>query len=83
MRVLHFSAQVTAENIYAAIAQHGVTHLSGAPTVLGMLVNATPREKRPLPHPVAIITAGAAPPPTILAKIEEAGFKVGRRSCQF
>lgn len=62
--------------MYAAIAQNGVTHLSGAPTVLGMLVNAAPEEKRSLPHPVSIITAGAAPPPAILARVEEAGFKV-------
>lgn len=73
------STQVTAANVYAAVAQHGVTHLSGAPTVLGIIVNATPEEKRPLSHPVAIMTAGAAPPPTILANIEEAGFKVSRR----
>ena len=31
--------------IYAAIAEHQVTHLCGAPVVMGMLINATPEQR--------------------------------------
>ena len=68
--------RVEAKAIYEAIAQHGVTHLCGAPVVLGFLINATESERRPLPHTVEIMTAAAPPPPTVLAAIERQGFHV-------
>ncbi len=37
---------VRASDIYAAISEHRVTQLAGAPTVMAMLVNATSAEKR-------------------------------------
>jgi len=67
---------VTAKDIYAAIDDHGVDHFCGAPIVLGMVVNATDEEKKPLPHLVEIMTAGAPPPATILKQIEADGFRV-------
>jgi fatty-acyl-CoA synthase len=36
-------SKVAAETIFAAIAERGVTHLCGAPIVMGMLVNASAR----------------------------------------
>ncbi|MCC7166141.1 MAG: acyl-CoA synthetase [Rhodospirillales bacterium] len=68
--------RVEAGPIYAAIAEHGVTHLCGAPIVLGLRIHAKPEERRPLPHPVAIMTAAAAPPAAVLAAVEELGFRV-------
>ena len=62
--------------IYSAIMDHGVTHMCGAPIVMGMLVNASSQEKRSLPQLVKILTAGAAPPSAILEQIELLNFEV-------
>jgi fatty-acyl-CoA synthase len=68
--------RVAAGPMFAAIAEHGVTHLSGAPIVMSMLINAGAEERRPLPHPVEFFTAAAPPPEAVLAGMREAGFKV-------
>ncbi len=62
--------------IFAAIAEHGVTHMCGAPVVLSMLIHAPAEARRPLPHSVQIATGGAAPPSTVIAGMEEMGFAV-------
>ena len=62
--------------IYQSIIDHKITHMCGAPIVMGMLVNASSREQKPLPRTVKILTAGAAPPPAILEQIEALGFDV-------
>ncbi len=68
--------RVEAKAIYDAIADHGVTHLCGAPIVLGMLIHATPAERRALGGTVEIMTAAAPPPPAVLEAIERQGFHV-------
>ncbi|XP_009348886.1 acetate--CoA ligase CCL3-like [Pyrus x bretschneideri] len=69
--------QVTAKAVYSAIAEHGVTHFCAAPVVLNTLVNASPEEIiLPLPHVVQVMTAGAAPPPSILFAMSQKGFRV-------
>ncbi|MFI4987232.1 MAG: acyl-CoA synthetase [Alphaproteobacteria bacterium] len=68
--------RVEAKTIYDAIAEHGVSHLCGAPIVLGMLINARPEERRPLAHTVEVMTAAAPPPPAVLEAIERQGFHV-------
>ena len=40
---------VRAKPIYDAIAEHGVTHLCGAPIVMATLVNAAESDKRAVP----------------------------------
>ncbi len=67
---------VTAKEIFDNICKHKVTHLSGAPTVLNMIINATASERRTLPGKVAIMTGGSPPPPNVLIKMEELGFNV-------
>ena len=62
--------------MYAAIADHGVTHLCGAPIVMQMLVNARDEERRPLNCRVEFMTAAAPPPEAVLARMAEAGFNV-------
>jgi len=62
--------------IYQSIIDHKITHMCGAPIVMGMLVNASSQEQKTLPHSVKILTAGAAPPPAILEQIETLGFDV-------
>ncbi|HJZ31684.1 MAG TPA: acyl-CoA synthetase [Hyphomicrobiaceae bacterium] len=67
---------VRAQAMFAAIAEHRVTHLCGAPVVMSTLLNAQPDERRPLPHQVEFVTAAAPPPETVLAAMAQAGFNV-------
>ena len=68
--------QVRAKAMYAAIAEHKVTHLCGAPIVMSTLLNAPDNEKLPLPHVVEFFTAAAPPPEAVLAGMKQAGFNV-------
>ncbi|VFR02549.1 unnamed protein product [Cuscuta campestris] len=60
--------------IYAAIRDHNVTHMCGAPVVLNMLSNSP--DQKPLSRPVHIMTAGAPPPAAVLLRTEALGFIV-------
>jgi fatty-acyl-CoA synthase len=62
--------------IFTAIAEHGVTHLSGAPIVLNMLVHAPDAVKRRFDHIVEASTGGAAPPSPVIEAMERMGFRV-------
>jgi len=65
---------VRAKAMYDAIADHRVTHLSGAPIVMSVLLNATAEEKREITHRVAFNHAAAPPPQAVLNRMVEAGF---------
>jgi fatty-acyl-CoA synthase len=67
---------VRAKQMYDAIANHKVTHLSGAPFVMSCLLNATDEERRPFAQRVAFNHAAAPPPAAVLAKMAEAGFEL-------
>ena len=62
--------------IFAAIAEHRVTHLCGAPIVLNMLVHAPDAAKRRFDHVVEAATGGAAPPSAVIEAMERMGFRV-------
>ncbi|MGE0415471.1 MAG: acyl-CoA synthetase [Acetobacteraceae bacterium] len=62
--------------IFAAIAEHGVTHMCGAPVVLSMLIHAPAEARQSFPQTVNIATGGAAPPSTVIAGMEAMGFAV-------
>jgi fatty-acyl-CoA synthase len=62
--------------MYDAIADHKVTHLSGAPFVMSALLNASADERRSLDHRVAFNHAAAPPPTAVLAEMDEAGFEL-------
>ncbi|TIP22808.1 MAG: acyl-CoA synthetase [Mesorhizobium sp.] len=62
--------------IYDAIADHGVTHLCGAPVVMSMLINASDQDKRQFPQTVTFNTAAAPPPEAVLSGMADAGFAV-------
>jgi fatty-acyl-CoA synthase len=65
--------RVEAAAIYDAIERHGVTHMCGAPVVVNMLLHA--RNER-LPRPVAMMTAGSAPPAAVIGGAEALGFDI-------
>ena len=67
---------VRARAMYDAIADHGVTHLCGAPIVMSTLINAKDEEKRDFPQTVTFNTAAAPPPEAVLAGMADAGFAV-------
>jgi fatty-acyl-CoA synthase len=67
---------VRAKPMFDAIADHGVTHLCGAPIVMATLLNAPASDKRALPHMVRFFTAAAPPPEAVLAAMKAAGFDV-------
>ena len=67
---------ITAKNIFDAIADEGVTHFGGAPIVLNTLVNAPAAQRREFSQTVEVFTAGAPPAPATLAKIEPMGFNI-------
>lgn len=62
--------------IWDALADHGVTHLCGAPIVMSTILNAPETEKRALSQKVEFFTAAAPPPEAVLAAMGEAGFNV-------
>ena len=68
--------KVEAKAIYRLIAEHGVTHLCGAPIVLNTIVNAKSDEVRSFSQRVNVMTAASPPPPSVIENIEKRGFDV-------
>jgi fatty-acyl-CoA synthase len=68
--------RVDPADIFAAISEHNVTHMCGAPVVLSMLIHAPAEVRRPFDQTVQIATGGAAPPSAVIARMEEMGFAV-------
>jgi len=68
--------RVDPAEIFAAIADLGVTHMCGAPVVLSMLIHAPAAVRRDFTQAVKIATGGAAPPSTVIAQMEAMGFAV-------
>lgn len=68
--------KVTPKAIFDNIVLHNVTHMSAAPTVLNMIVNSLPGDRKTLPNKVRVLTGGSPPPPQVLSKMEELGFEV-------
>jgi fatty-acyl-CoA synthase len=62
--------------IFRLIAEHGVTHLCGAPIVLSMIAHAPAQDRVPFPQRVRCAVGGAAPSSTIIRTMEELGFQV-------
>ena len=62
--------------VFRSIAEHGVTHMCGAPIVLNMLANAPADTRSPFSQTVEIATGGAAPPSAVIEAMETDGFHV-------
>jgi fatty-acyl-CoA synthase len=67
---------VRSKAIWAALDDHKVTHLCGAPIVMSTILSAPEEEKRKLTQQVEFFTAAAPPPEAVLAAMAEAGFNV-------
>ena len=68
--------KIDTARIFRLIAEHGVTHMSGAPIVLNMILNAPDEHRRPIARTVTIATGGAAPPSAVIAGMEALNFRV-------
>jgi fatty-acyl-CoA synthase len=68
--------RVASDTIFTALVEQGVTHLCGAPIVMGMLVNAPETARRPFSQKVRMMTAASAPPAAVLEKMEALGIEV-------
>ena len=68
--------KVRPDLIYDLIAQEGVTHYCGAPTVHYMLVNAPDALRAKKQHRVQGMVAAAPPPAAVLQKMAENDFEV-------
>jgi fatty-acyl-CoA synthase len=62
--------------VFRLIADHRVTHMCGAPTVLAMLINAPAEQKLRFEHVVDIQTGGSSPPVKVITAMSEMGFRV-------
>jgi len=68
--------QVRVEAVFNAIAEHQVSHFCAAPVVLNTLLGADETLKAQVQHPVAVMTAGAAPPAAVIEGAEAMGLQV-------
>jgi fatty-acyl-CoA synthase len=66
--------RVDAPSVIEALDRHGVTHLCGAPIVMGAILNHPGMQPRP--RPVRMMTAGAAPPAAVIEGMEKLGFEI-------
>lgn len=65
---------VRPDAIWDAFDNQAITHLCGAPTVCSIIVDAD--EAHALDNPIRITTAGAPPSPSIIERLEDAGFGI-------
>ena len=63
-------------SIFDAIKRNGVTHMCGAPIVLNLIANADEELKQGIENQVSVMTAGSAPPPTVLEAMARLNFNV-------
>jgi fatty-acyl-CoA synthase len=68
--------RVSAGAIYGALAEHGVSHMCGAPIIMQFIIRANDEERRPLTRKVEFMTAAAPPPAAVLEALEKENFRV-------
>ncbi|MCH8998876.1 MAG: acyl-CoA synthetase [Proteobacteria bacterium] len=68
--------KVEAGAIFAAFADHGVTHLCGAPIVMQTILDARDDQRRKFDQQVHMMTAAAPPPAAVLEAMAEQGIEV-------
>ncbi len=68
--------RVEPARVFAAIRDHGVTHMCGAPIVLNVLIHAPPEAKIAPARTVDVAVGGAAPPSAVIEAMESMGFRI-------
>jgi fatty-acyl-CoA synthase len=68
--------RASAKTIYAALSDHSVSHMCGAPIIMQFIIGATAEERRPLGRKVEFMTAAAPPPAAVLEALEKENFRV-------
>lgn len=68
--------KVDPKQIFELIESEGVTHFTGAPIVLNMLIHAPEEHKKTFGRTVQVMTAGSAPPAAVLEAMERMEFNV-------
>lgn len=71
-----FMRSPTAEGIYHALGEYGVTHLCGAPIIMSMIAQAPERQRRAFEQKVKLMTAAAPPPASVISAMESMGISV-------
>ena len=64
------------KTVFDLIRAEGVTHYCGAPIVQSALANAPAELRAGITHTVRTMVAGAAPAPSVIAKMKEIGFEL-------
>ncbi len=65
-----------AEAIYDAFADHGVTHLCGAPIIMSMISSAVSDDRREFSQQIKMMTAASPPPASAIAAMEAMGISI-------
>ncbi|MEM6902990.1 MAG: acyl-CoA synthetase [Pseudomonadota bacterium] len=68
--------RIEAGAIFDAFADHGITHLCGAPIIMSMMLNANDTQRRVFSQPVKMMTAASAPPAATLREMAQMGIEV-------
>ena len=68
--------RISREAIIQAIEAHGVTHLCGAPIIMGMMTEALTEGAQPFEPRIAMMTAAAPPPAAVIARMEALGVDI-------
>lgn len=71
-----FMRSPRADAIFAAFADHSVTHLCGAPIIMSMIATTPQAERRPFDQKIEMMTAAAPPPASVIAEIEALGINI-------
>lgn len=62
--------------VFDLIKEHHITHMSGAPIVYGMLINAPKEQRTGISHTINGLIAGAAPPAAIIEGCDQIGLNI-------
>lgn len=65
-----------ADAIYKTFAEHGVTHLCGAPIIMSMITGAAAEDRQNFTQNIKMMTAAAPPPASVIAGMESMGISV-------
>lgn len=68
--------KVDPEQIHHLLRKHHVSHYCGAPIVHSMIADAAENQSTPIEHKVSALIAGAAPPTSLLERMERLGFEL-------